>query len=264
MQPFKPDLPAGWTALHLPETDSTMSALRRQPASDAPFELLTADFQTAGHGQRGTVWESERGQNLLFSFRFHPHFLPAARQFALSEALSLAMVRALRPLGVEATVKWPNDIYVGQRKLCGMLLEHTLAGNAIATTLTGVGVNVNQTDFQGDAPNPVSLRQLLGRSTDRAALLGEILRHFEALYRDLSLGCADQVHADYLHHLFRREGLHPYRDAQGPFMASIADITPQGLLVLQRPDGSRRAYAFKEVCFQLGIRNEELGMRNEE
>ena len=162
MQPFKPDLPAGWTALHLPETDSTMSALRRQPASDAPFELFTADFQTAGHGQRGTVWEAERGQNLLFSFRFHPQFLPAARQFALSEALSLAIVRALRPLGVEATVKWPNDIYVGQRKLCGMLLEHTLAGNAIATTLTGVGVNVNQTDFQGDAPNPVSLRQLLG------------------------------------------------------------------------------------------------------
>ena len=177
MQPFKPDLPAGWTALHLPETDSTMSALRRQPASDAPFELFTADFQTAGHGQRGTVWEAERGQNLLFSFRFHPQFLPAARQFALSEALSLAIVRALRPLGVEATVKWPNDIYVGQRKLCGMLLEHTLAGNAIATTLTGVGVNVNQTDFQGDAPNPVSLRQLLGRSPDRAALLGEILRH---------------------------------------------------------------------------------------
>lgn len=255
MQPFKPDLPAGWTALHLPETDSTMSALRRQPASDAPFELLTADFQTAGHGQRGTVWEAEREQNLLFSFRFHPHFLPAARQFALSEALSLAIVRALRPLGMEATVKWPNDIYVGQRKLCGMLLEHTLAGNAIATTLTGVGVNVNQTDFQGDAPNPVSLRQLLGHSTDRAALLGEILRHFEALYNNLSQDCADQVHADYLHHLFRREGLHPYRDAQGPFMASIADITPQGLLVLQRPDGSRRAYAFKDVCFQLGIRN---------
>lgn len=244
---FKPELPAGWDARHLTETASTMCALRELPEQTAPFYLLTTDFQTAGRGQRGTHWEAEAGQNLLFSFRFYPTFLRAAEQFALSEALALAVVYALQPLGVEAEVKWPNDIYVGEKKLCGMLLEHTLTGKTIATTLTGVGVNVNQLSFRSDAPNPVSLRQLLGRSLDRAALLSEIILQFDTFYRDLERNGTTRLHAAYLQHLFRRDGFYPYRDAQGGFEARIVDVSPAGLLLLELPDGSQRTYAFKEV-----------------
>ena len=247
MQPFKPDLPAGWTALHLPETDSTMSALRRQPASDAPFELFTADFQTAGHGQRGTVWEAERGQNLLFSFRFHPQFLPAARQFALSEALSLAIVRALRPLGVEATVKWPNDIYWRDKKICGMLIENDLTGHSLYCSVIGIGININQREFLSDALNPVSLVQITGREYDREEILNSFLKRLYDRYLSLLQEKEEEIRSAYMAALYRGNGFHPYRDEQGVFQACILGIEPTGHLILKTDNGEVRRYAFKEV-----------------
>ena len=211
--------------------------------------MLTTDFQTACHGQKGTVWEAEKGQNLLFGMVFHPTFLPANRQFALSEALALAVAGAASELTADISVKWPNDIYWQQQKLGGMLLEHDLCGPHIANTLTGVGLNVNQTVFRSDAPNPVSLRQIVGHTVDREALLTEILQRFEHHYRALQQGGAEALHAEYMRQLFRAEGYHPYRDAEGCFMARIDDISPQGIIRLQRTDGSTKSYAFKEVAF---------------
>ena len=178
------DLPRGFYHLHLPETDSTMLCLLRPDLSarSEAFVLATTDFQTAGHGQRGTVWEAAAGRNLLFSFAFHPTFVSAGGQFRLSEALALAVAESLDGLPVEVSVKWPNDIYAGNRKICGMLLEHDLRGTHIYNTRAGVGLNVNQRRFEGDAPNPVSMWQLLGRDTERGPLLSAILHRFCAYY----------------------------------------------------------------------------------
>lgn len=245
-----PDLPPAWHHEHLLETDTTMKRLKEPRYAEQPeeFVLLTADHQTAGRGQHGTAWEDAPGRNLLFGFLFHPTCIPADRQFALSEAVALAVRAALARYADGFTVKWPNDVYYKDQKVCGILLEHSLSGARIATTMTGIGVNVNQTVFRSDAPNPVSLRQIRGRDTDRGALLLHIIKEFEQRYRALQGGDYATLHAEYFRHLYRRAGLHAYRDDEGLFEAEITDISPLGRLTLQRADGTRRSYAFKEVA----------------
>lgn len=249
-------LPNNWFHRHLTETDSTMLHLRREDFAHhaEEFVLLTADYQTAGRGQRGTHWEAERGVNLLFGILCHPTFLRATEQFFLSEVQALAVADALAErldgTSNEVSIKWPNDIYVGDRKICGMLLEHDLCEQHISTTVTGVGVNVNQRQFLSDAPNPVSLRQLLNADTPREELMEQIALNFERYYRELQRGHAEALHRHYLAHLYRRTGFHHYATPDGQaFLATIADVKPTGLLVLQTADGKQREFAFKKIKY---------------
>lgn len=242
-----------WYVLHLPETDSTMLRLREPDLSEREeeFVLLTAGYQTAGRGQRGTHWEAAAGQNLLFGIRLRPEAIPPVRQFALSEATALAVADSLSPLVPGVSVKWPNDIYVGDRKICGMLLEHELQGGWIRSTIIGVGLNVNQRVFTSDAPNPVSLRQLLGHDTDCCSLLAGIARRFERSYRALVEGDYAGLHARYLSRLYRRGEWAAYRDSDGAFEGRILDVQPSGMLCVERRGGGVRTYAFKEVAYIL-------------
>lgn len=244
-------LPNNWYALHLPTTTSTMLRLREADLMERSeeFVLLTTDFQTAGHGQQNSVWESDAGKNLLFGFLMHPHNIPPDRQFSISEALSLAVADALDTYAEGMNVKWPNDVYWHDRKICGMLIEHDLQGSHIATTLTGVGVNVNQQSFFSGAPNPVSLCQIIDRETDRTALLSDILRNFEAHYRALCQGEYAELHAQYRNKLYHGTGFHLFADLEGKFEAEITDISSIGHLFLRRRDGRVKEYAFKEVAF---------------
>lgn len=244
-------LPTDWHHTHLSETNSTMSELRKASYlnSQHAFELLTADFQTAGHGQKGTTWEADKGANLLFGFVFHPSFLPASQQFFLSEVLALAVRSALAVYTDDVVVKWPNDVYWREKKICGMLLEHTLSGNTIATTLTGVGININQQRFQGDAPNPVSLRQIVGHEVDREAVLSDVIKEFAWRYDLIREGKTADVHKEYSQYLYRSEGFHAFKDDEGVFQARIVNISSMGMLTLQKEDGTQRSYAFKEVSF---------------
>lgn len=249
MPSFKLNLPPNWQHVHLNETDSTMLQLRKPIYANAEkeFVLLTTDYQTAGRGQRGSSWEATLGKNLLFGFLFHPAQVSASRQFLLSEALALAVRAALVGWVENVTVKWPNDVYWGEHKLCGMLLEHDLCGTQIATTLTGVGVNVNQLNFESDAPNPISIRQITGKEVCRTELLESILLHFERRYRQLQQGNDAVIHKEYMQHLFCAEGWHTYADEGGSFRAKIDSISPMGVLRLKREDGGFRDYAFKQV-----------------
>ncbi len=248
-----PDLPDGWHHEHLPVTDSVMNYIRQPEILTRPadFELITADYQTQGRGQRGTTWEAEDGKNLLFSFRFKPQGVKASTQFLLSEAIALAACKALSRYGSPGSmsIKWPNDIYYGDRKIGGMLIEHDLKGTGIATTIVGIGINVNQETFAGDAPNPVSLRQILGKEADRAAVLRNFLKLFMEYYTQLKGGESDKITAAYKRVLYRRSGCHRYRDAHGFFQACITDVLPDGTLMMCDSAGQQRQYAFKEVTF---------------
>ena len=238
--------------IHLPATESTNTALRQwidTHTCSEEFVLLDADAQTCGRGQRGNHWESQAGLNLTFSLACHPQGIAPAHQFVLSQAIALAVQESLAQWAEGFTVKWPNDIYWRDRKVSGTLIESDLQGKRIRTCIIGTGINVNQTRFLSDAPNPASLRQILGRPVDREHLLQAVLHAFVRRYRQIQQGQAPALHADYMTRLYRAQGLHPYADAQGTFLAEIADILPTGHLILRRQDGRLSRYEFKEVTF---------------
>ena len=228
--------------VHLDETESTNRWLREQGGEENV--VVWTDYQTAGRGCGTNRWESERGKNLLFSILIHPTEVKPQEQFRLSMAISLAIVHALQDYTDGLSIKWPNDIYWHDRKICGILIENRLSNGCIKDCIIGVGLNVNQREFLSDAPNPVSLWQIVGRETDCEALLKRILTCFT--YNEVD---AD----DYRAQLYWREGLHLFSDADGKFMAEIADVEDDGHLALRDSEGRERRYAFKEVRFEITI-----------
>ena len=229
--------------VHIDETDSTNRWLKDQRSSDV--SVVVADYQTAGKGCGSNSWESERGKNLTFSVLLHPKEIPASCQFRISEIVSVAPRKVLEQYLSPLTIKWPNDIYVGDRKICGILIENRLQGSSILDSIVGIGLNVNQTAFLSDAPNPVSMKQVLGREVDREELLQLFLKELEAVYAmDI-----ESLSADYRQSLYRRDGFYDYQDAGGMFKAKLLNVQDDGRLVLLDTDGKARYYAFKEVSF---------------
>ena len=235
--------------IRLAETNSTNNHLRglvgKEPLPEG--SVVIADYQTAGRGQVGNTWESEKGKNLMFSVILYPDYLPANRQFLISQIAALSVKETLDEYVSDITVKWPNDIYWRDRKICGMLIENDLTGHSLYCSVIGIGININQQEFRSGAPNPVSLAQITNREYDRE----EILRHFQKRLYDRYLGLileheAD-IRRDYMSALYRSDGFYRYRDDQGLFEARIKEIEPTGHLVLELSDGEVRRYAFKEV-----------------
>ena len=233
------------------QTASTNTYLSRLAATLPGGTVIYTPSQTAGRGQKGNSWESEDGKNLTFSHLLKRPPVKARDQFYLSEAAALAVVEALAAeAGDGFTVKWPNDVYWQDKKICGMLLENSLDGSDIATCIIGIGINVNQERFVSDAPNPVSLINITGREHDLMALLKRVCSRIEQLVDSLGDDEARQdLHQRYMAALYRNDGqLYPWEDAEGHhFMASVAAIAPDGTLTLLHDDNTRHAYLFKQV-----------------
>lgn len=233
---------------------STNSELAGRLDAPSGYALATR-CQTAGRGQRGNTWEAEPGANLTFSLLLRPQAIAAARQFELSMIVSLAIVDTVDALFAEAgsplraEIKWPNDIYVSDRKICGILIENTLTGSRIDRSIAGIGLNVNQTRFVSDAPNPASLRGLTGHAYDLDPLLRRLCGNIcSALARYEAAPDAEALTAGYMSRLWRRRGMWPFATPDGHrFEAAIEAVSPDGMLTLS---GNRR-FAFKEVAFIL-------------
>ena len=235
-----------WEIIHIDETDSTNRWLAEHRTEGQNPCVVVADYQTAGRGCGTNKWESERGKNLLFSMLIHPTEIPVNKQFVVSMAVanSIAAVVAKYVTSQAVSVKWPNDIYVGDKKICGILIENRLQGGVIKDSIIGVGLNVNQLCFVSDAPNPVSMANITGRQFDREQLLQELLEAFQQEWADL-----EGVRERYLQQLYRRKGFFRYRDAYGECTAEIVTVEADGHLVLQDVDGRTNRYAFKEIQF---------------
>lgn len=246
---------------------STNTFLRENPQAEPPMTIVCARTQSAGRGQRGNSWESEPGKNITCSLLFHPRDILPRQQFAISEAVALAVADTLGRYGIEVSVKWPNDIYCGDKKICGILIEHSVSSVGIERTIAGIGLNVNQLQFLSDAPNPVSMVQLTGCEYDVMEVTEAL---GESLEKRLALISSDEdraiLHADYMRTLWRGDGReYPFRlkaandstrrlgIAEGDaFKAAIADIQPTGHLTLRQADAELGPFAFKEVEFLLG------------
>lgn len=234
---------------YLSETHSTNSWLREHGGEEEM--VVSADYQTAGRGCGSNTWESERGKNLLFSVLLHPTEIAAADQFILSMANALVLRDTLADYTEEVTIKWPNDIYWKDSKICGTLIETTLQGQHIRDCIIGTGINVNQSRFLSDAPNPVSLCQILCHEVDRQEVLEKVLGNLDRYLSLVKAGDQEALRARYRHHLYRRGDYWPYRFADGrEEVCQLADVTDDGHLLLQRRD-NRATYrlAFKEVQF---------------
>lgn len=242
-----------YPVIHLAETDSTSNFLMqlssREPVEE--FTVVRADFQTAGKGQRGNSWESDPGENLLFSIIMYPEFLEARMQFLLSQAVALGIKEVLDTISDGFSIKWPNDIYWRDRKICGTLIENDLMGSTIKRCVAGIGINLNQKEFHSPAPNPVSLWQITGESTDITDFLHNVVRRIMYYYRLLKSDKTEEVSRKYHDALFRNEGMHLYRDSSGEFLAEIVRVEPEGRLILKDEAGNERGYTFKEVQYIL-------------
>ncbi len=259
---------------YLRETGSTNVAARAQSYPNGT--ILLAERQTAGRGQRGNRWLSAPGENLTFSVVLHPDFLPVSQQFYLSKAVSLALTDTLDELLAEArtttpkegaagqpsvaekplpvSIKWPNDIYVGGNKIVGILIENDLSGEVFARSIVGIGLNVNQTVFPEELPNPTSLALETGSAWALTEVLGSFYRALSRRYDQLGRGLLDEIDRDYKARIYRlgQESRFALPASKSPFWGTITDVLPGGALeVLHREDGRKRHYLFKEIEYLL-------------
>jgi BirA family biotin operon repressor/biotin-[acetyl-CoA-carboxylase] ligase len=230
-------------------------------------EYLYTAYQTAGRGQAGNGWESEEGKNLLCSIAVESRktaSLKVESPFYLNVLISVAVHRMincqLSILNSQLTIKWPNDIYWKDKKIAGILIENAILGNEVQYSVAGIGLNVNQTQFVSNAPNPVSMKLVSGEEYGIDAVMNALMDEIHEVQKMPS----DEVWAYYRAHLYRREGEWPFAEREvsiAPsrvlterpdkcFMASIEEITENGELVL-RTDTGTRAYHFKEIQFVL-------------
>ena len=237
----------------LHHTSSTNSYLSRMAAMLPEGTVIHTHHQSEGRGQRGNSWESEPGRNITFSMLLKRPNVPVAAQFAISEAVAVAIVDTLSSYADGFSIKWPNDIYHGDKKVAGILIEHSVMGASINHSIIGVGINVNQTVFVSDAPNPISLAQIIGHEIPLDTILHQVCEAIEqqCRFQSFTHDSFHSLHQRFLSLLYRRDGaLHNFLLPNGhTFRASIADVEPCGLLVLQSPDGSLSKFAFKEVAF---------------
>jgi BirA family transcriptional regulator, biotin operon repressor / biotin---[acetyl-CoA-carboxylase] ligase len=210
--------------------------------------VITTD-QTAGRGQRGNQWEAQPGQNITLSLILKPQFLEATEQFYLNMAVSLGVWATLEPLlGSDLKLKWPNDIYVGNQKMGGILIENTLLGRRLGFSVVGIGLNINQIHFS--YPTATSLTLQTGQIYEHRRLVERLLENLEKYYWQLLQGQRQALRQAYHEVLFRWQEAH-YFEAQGQrFLAKIEGVNERGQLCL-RTEQDLQMFDFKEVQFVL-------------
>lgn len=248
--------------MYIKQTYSTSTLLREQ-YSDALPHLYTirTDFQTAGRGQAGNSWESEQGKNLLFSALLRYEGLLVTEQWRLSMLVAVALWDTLAKYlpQEQLTIKWPNDIYFGDKKLVGILIENSLSGQYVGYSIAGIGVNVNQTQWLSNAPNPISMKEITSKEYDVEALMNE----WTCSMKSWELRTTVEIRTAYMQHLYRSEGWHEYverkvsitptaiaqKGIEDAFLAEIVNVTEQGELVLRLQNNEEKTYHFKQIRF---------------
>lgn len=214
------------------------------------FTVVTSEYQLAGKGQRGNYWESERGKNLTFSIILKPSFLAINKQFMLSKIVCLAMHQTLSRYieSPHLKIKWPNDIYYKDFKIAGILIEHDLLGNQIESSIVGIGLNVNQTSFISDAPNPISLNNICRQTFDKSEILNYYINSLKSYYRLLKNREWEQINARYHQILYRNQEQHIYEDNNGRFIGKIRSVDEDGTINIEK-ENKVAQYLFKEVKY---------------
>ena len=213
-------------------------------------DIIVADSQSKGRGQRGNSWESQAGANLIFSLVIEPNFLAAGQQFSLSQVISLAVSDTLSSYGITSCVKWPNDIYIGDKKTAGILIENEIMNGVLSRSIAGIGLNVNQSLFSPALPNPISMFLATGKEFDRGEVLASFLKAFAARYSQLETGQTSALESEYYDRLYLADTPHCFRLPDGQILeGSIREVGPCGELIIETDNGDKRSFLFKEIIF---------------
>ena len=243
----------GQNLITLKEVDSTNTFLKNLVSNSKPLPegtVIMAESQYAGRGQQQNGWHSQAGKNLTFSLLLNPSFLPVTQQFDLTRVISLGVFNALEALlGDQLKIKWPNDIYYGDKKLGGILIENLLQGSLIKQAVIGIGINVNQLEFPDWVPNPISINQILQQDYDLQLLLSQICRHIEAWYLKLRAGKTELIREAYLNSMYWLNETHLFRSNGDVFSGKIKNIENNGLLVVNNNIETEFKFTFKEIEF---------------
>lgn len=240
--------------VHLRAVDSTNDHAKAYLSKTTPKDgsVILADEQYAGRGQAGADWMAEPGKNLTFSIIYFTDFLPAAAQFGLSMAVALGLSEAVAAclnaeIAAAVRIKWPNDIYVKDEKLAGILIENVIQGERLSKSIIGIGLNVNQLSFP-DGLHAASLARLCGHELDKLAVLRRVLEQVEKRYLQLKREGAEAIRADYLARLYRFGEWYTYSDAQGKFTGRITGVNVYGHLLVETETGTRE-FGMKEIAY---------------
>ena len=237
--------------------DSTNKEAIRRINTAGDFTVLAAVYQTSGRGQKGTSWESSPGKNLTFSIILKPDAIRAENQFIISQIIALGVASYLKKLAIEAKIKWPNDIYIGDKKICGILIENFIEGANLSASIAGIGLNVNQEIFESDAPNPISVKIITGTEKDLKAELESLVSSiYDIYYSYRSYGSgnlSEKISHQYHESLYRLDEFHTYEETPGGkrFNGRIVGINSNACLVIEKEDSSTSEYAFKEIKYVL-------------
>jgi len=216
--------------------------------------LIWSKNQTSGRGQRGNKWDSEPFKNGTFSIILKPSFLPVDEQFYLNKIVSLAVadfvsdiLKNTHPNNTVA-IKWPNDIYVGDKKLAGILIENSLRNNHINNSVIGIGININQTQFNSNVQNPISLKLICENDFNIENCIAELCSYFEARYLQLKSNHLEKINKEYEKKLYRYGEWANFSIGEKVFKARITGISKEGMLIIETPDAKKHDYGFKEIA----------------
>jgi BirA family biotin operon repressor/biotin-[acetyl-CoA-carboxylase] ligase len=242
----------GQNLVTLKEVDSTNNFLKTILSNSKPVPegtVIMAETQFAGRGQHQNTWHAEPGKNLTFSILLNPFFIDAANQFDVTRVISIGVFEALYPLlGNKLKIKWPNDIYYGDKKLGGMLIENVLKGGQIKNSVIGIGLNINQENFADSAGNATSVKQILHKDYDLKNILSEICNNIEAYYLNLKAGRTDMIRKTYLSRLYWLNERRKFESNGEVFEGTIINVEDNGLLVVATEQGNH-LYNLKEIAF---------------
>lgn len=246
--------PIGTRKKFLDKIESTHAYLVDKIVSDVPpqhGDVIVTSFQKAGHGMAKNHWESEAGKNLLVSFFLQPDKLDADKQFYLNMAVSLSILHTVKYFleSKRISIKWPNDIYVEEKKIAGILISHTVMGSQIEHSVVSVGLNVNQQEFFSDAPNPISLINHLDSEIEIDNCLNVLIEEMDRYY---SLFVSDQwsnLYQEYIAVLYGFKQWREYLYEAKQIRAKILKVLSCGQLELETETGQILKCNFKEIEF---------------
>jgi BirA family biotin operon repressor/biotin-[acetyl-CoA-carboxylase] ligase len=244
------EIEIGKDIVWLDEVNSTNSYASKLLGQGAPDGMvIAARHQTEGKGQRGNSWESAKDKNLTFSIILYPNFLEVQKQFLISKVASLAVYDTLTPMLKNISIKWPNDIYINNSKVAGILIENSFSSKMMGSCIIGIGINVNQNTFHEDLPNPTSLINELGKPIDLILLLNNFIKSINSRYQQLRDKDFNRISSDYFQALYHKNDYYSYRAKGEKFTARVVDIRESGELVLETTSGEILEFGFKEVSF---------------